>query len=721
MSDQIRTQTPKEPPTTSPIVGPLPTPQMHSPTPLQAYHRARSHPRTLSSRDVRVLQRTVGNKGVARLFAQQRADQQHKTAPELSPAIQRKLHPASSSMQQQDDASASIHQAAHIGIHTPATRLPYAEQIQQAFGHHDVSHIQAHIGESATQSTTAINAAAYATGNHVVFAGTPDLQTAAHEAAHIVQQQSGLHLAGGIGQAHDAYEQHADAVADRVVAGQPAQDMLNRFAPGNGSPRTGPLQVQRALVPVPGQAYSVDDRDLRPANQKQRFWPVGGGGANWRDSLNPAQAYTYTYTADEEFLVVNGQGGGPYPAQRYWDVAAQQEMRKEIGVGPRVGLHIYRVGGGAARYYYTPAPGHLYQQVPTNRVRWVDTQGNFVEETNFGGQPGWRVLTDDGQRVQKHYAITKDVNRNYVLPYKLRQGFLAGLPNLFGGNRDPNETPTGTVNRETQEESLGTYQLSSALTAINAVNQGGNRLHFHEATVAPYAGPPLAPPAHPETAGTFSFKASEFTIIPATTDQDIRNRILQLFERETGEDTNVPFFSTALPDQQGQTPLQQFNLAHTIAALVAKIRQDYQSYYQGLGSAQANGVLPPPGNIERTAGYTLYVQGLQDIRAGHAAAHPQEPAYIAARNEYTNGLQHAQTGADIANNHQAYMAARNEYTAGLHDAQEDAGNANNHQAYMAARNEYTAGLHDAQADADPNQNTVAYQQGYDSNPKKRKT
>ncbi len=713
MSDQIRKQTPKEPPTTSPIVGPLPTPHVQSPTPIQAYQRARSYPRTLSPRDVHVLQRTIGNLAVARLFAQQRADQQRNTVAELSPTVQRKLHPASPSMQQQDDASASIHQAAHIGIYTPATRLPYAEQIQQAFGYHDVSHIQAHIGESATQSATAINAAAYATGSHVVFAGTPDLHTAAHEAAHIVQQQSGLHLAGGIGQAHDVYEQQADAVADRVVAGQPAQDMLNRFAPSNVSFSPGPLQVQRALVAVPGQAYSVDDRDPRAVHLRQRFWPVGGG--NWQDNLNPALAYTYTYTADEEFLVVSGPGGAAYPAQRYWDVAAQREMRKQIGAAPRVGLHIYRVGNGGVRYYYTPAPGHRYQQVPTHRVSWIDTQGNFVEETNFGGHPGWRVLTDDGQRVQKHYAITKDVNRNYVLPYKLQQGFLAGLPNLFGGNRDPNETPTETVNRETQEESLGTYQLPAALTAINAVNQGGNRLHFHEATVAPYVGPPLPPLAHPETAGTFSFKASAFTITPATTDQDIRNRILQLFAPTVDVATD-PFFATPA----GRAALQEFDQAHTIAALVTKIRQDAQSYSQGLGDAQASNPLPAMADPERTAGHALYIQGLQDIRAGHAVAHPQEPAYMAARNEYTTGLQHAQTGAGNANNHQAYMAARNEYTAGLRDAQEDAGNANNHQAYVAARTEYTDGLHDAQAGADPNQNTVAYQQGYESNPKKRK-
>jgi hypothetical protein len=66
----------------------------------------------------------------------------------------------------------------------------------------------------------------------VAFASQPDLHTAAHEAAHIVQQRSGVSLEGGVGKAGDSYENHADKVADAVVAGQSAEPILNQMSGG---------------------------------------------------------------------------------------------------------------------------------------------------------------------------------------------------------------------------------------------------------------------------------------------------------------------------------------------------------------------------------------------------------------------------------------------------------------------------------------------------------
>ena len=96
--------------------------------------------------------------------------------------------------------------------------MPHLDTIQQSFGSHDVSSVQAHTGSEATQANEAMGAEAYATGNHVAFKGTPDLHTAAHEAAHVVQQRSGVSLDGGVGAVGDSYEQHADAVADAQSA-----------------------------------------------------------------------------------------------------------------------------------------------------------------------------------------------------------------------------------------------------------------------------------------------------------------------------------------------------------------------------------------------------------------------------------------------------------------------------------------------------------------------
>jgi len=132
------------------------------------------------------------------------------------------------------NAPETLHAAAAQGVATPASPLPHGAAIQRSFGHHDVSGIQAHTGPAAAGSARAMGADAYATGNHVVLGGRTDLHTVAHEAAHVVQQRGGVQLKGGVGAAGDAYEQHADAVADAVVAGKSAAPLLDRIA-GRGA------------------------------------------------------------------------------------------------------------------------------------------------------------------------------------------------------------------------------------------------------------------------------------------------------------------------------------------------------------------------------------------------------------------------------------------------------------------------------------------------------
>lgn len=131
----------------------------------------------------------------------------------------------------------TVHAAASRGVATGSSPLPHGDTIQRAFGHHDVSSIRAHTGAEATESAQAMGAQAYATGDHVVLGGTADLHTVAHEAAHVVQQRSGVQLKGGVGEAGDVHERHADEVADAVVAGRSAEGLLDRMAPGGD--RTG--------------------------------------------------------------------------------------------------------------------------------------------------------------------------------------------------------------------------------------------------------------------------------------------------------------------------------------------------------------------------------------------------------------------------------------------------------------------------------------------------
>ena len=133
--------------------------------------------------------------------------------------------------------SVTTQEVAASGVAGPGASLPHLAQIQQSFGGHDVRSIRAHVGGDATTAATAIGAEAYATGDAVAFRSAPSLHLAAHQAAHVVQQRGGVSLKGGVGAAGDAYEQHADAVADAVVAGRSAEPLLSEFA-GTGATST---------------------------------------------------------------------------------------------------------------------------------------------------------------------------------------------------------------------------------------------------------------------------------------------------------------------------------------------------------------------------------------------------------------------------------------------------------------------------------------------------
>ncbi len=126
--------------------------------------------------------------------------------------------------------SGNATEIAAAGVAGTPQALPHAEAIQRSFGSHDVSGTRTHVGGGAAEAADAFGAEAFATGNEVGFRESPDLHTAAHEAAHVVQQRGGVQLKDGVGQVGDAYEQHADAVADRVVAGQSAQGLLDQMA-----------------------------------------------------------------------------------------------------------------------------------------------------------------------------------------------------------------------------------------------------------------------------------------------------------------------------------------------------------------------------------------------------------------------------------------------------------------------------------------------------------
>jgi len=165
--------------------------------------------------------------------------------------------------------AAGVHEAAARGVASGGGAMPYADQIQRSFGGNDVSHVQAHTGGAAQDASSAMGAEAFASGDHVVFGGAPDLHTAAHEAAHVVQQQAGVSLAGGVGQVGDKYEQHADKVADAVVQGKSAEPILAEMGGAGGG---GEVQrVQRR-----GVHRAVQAKETQAPVQRVETTPVTG-------------------------------------------------------------------------------------------------------------------------------------------------------------------------------------------------------------------------------------------------------------------------------------------------------------------------------------------------------------------------------------------------------------------------------------------------------------
>lgn len=142
-------------------------------------------------------------------------------------------------------AAADVQTTAVAGVASASAALPHLATIQRAFGKHDVSNVRAQVGGPAAAATGALGAQAYATGDTVAFASTPDLHTAAHEAAHAIQQRHGAVGFQGLGAANDEHERHADAVADAVVAGQSAEPILDRVAEPATARSDGAVQAKR--------------------------------------------------------------------------------------------------------------------------------------------------------------------------------------------------------------------------------------------------------------------------------------------------------------------------------------------------------------------------------------------------------------------------------------------------------------------------------------------
>lgn len=225
-------------------------------------------------------------------------------------------------VQRKPDGSApsagDVHGAAARGTATPATSLPYADSLQAAFGRHDLSHVKAHIGGPAAEACEDMGARAFATGDHVAFASPPDLHTAAHEAAHVVQQARGVNLYGGVGAAGDEYERHADAVADRVVAGQSAEDLLG---PVGGGVATAAVQKDDGKPPASAASTGTAGKD----NGKPKI-DLHGAPYQWVPGTFNLYVSTQWYKSASDYQEVEGGSLAPSRIRELLGVLREKGM-----------------------------------------------------------------------------------------------------------------------------------------------------------------------------------------------------------------------------------------------------------------------------------------------------------------------------------------------------------------------------------------------------------
>ena len=146
-----------------------------------------------------------------------------------------------------DRAGSGIHDIARAGVQGVGENYPFQEQIQQAFGAHDVSGLRAHTGTAARTANAVLGSNAYHKGGDVAFGSAPTLSAAAHEAAHYVQNVGATQLEGGVGETNDRYERHANAVAEKVVRGESVEGLLDQTPDGTNNSTlaqsNGPVQM----------------------------------------------------------------------------------------------------------------------------------------------------------------------------------------------------------------------------------------------------------------------------------------------------------------------------------------------------------------------------------------------------------------------------------------------------------------------------------------------
>lgn len=193
----------------------------------------------LSPADLAVLQRTVGNRALAQLVA----DERHEHGPGCG-------HSGGTAVQRAPEVDAVLRSGGR------PLDAPLRQEMEARLDA-DFGDVRLHDDGAARRSATQLGARAYTSGSHVVIGeGGGDKHTLAHELTHVIQQRTGP-VAGAdtgdglrVSDPGDAFERAAEANAARAMS--------------------GPVPVQRSADAGEGAAHASEQGGSGRRRQVQR-------------------------------------------------------------------------------------------------------------------------------------------------------------------------------------------------------------------------------------------------------------------------------------------------------------------------------------------------------------------------------------------------------------------------------------------------------------------
>ncbi|AEW99563.1 eCIS core domain-containing protein [Streptantibioticus cattleyicolor] len=303
-----------------------------APAPLAGAARSGRPPGSL-----RALQRTMGNKAVARLVEDElrpRAD-----VGDGGPAVQRSsVHQVLRSSGRPLDASTRAEMESRLGA--------------------DFSDVRLHTGSAARESAARIGARAYTSGNHVVLGeGGGDHHTLAHELTHVIQQRKGP-VAGTdngdglrLSDPSDRYEREAEANATRAMAA-PLDTGAAPSGPGTTAQRaTDGAAVQR----MPKR--TKDDAGIKGDSPPPR---------------RATRSSTKEYDLDKPVLEFESSYDGP----------ASQRLHTEQSIGFQ---QVARLRNPAGAPLAVATNYHFWQEVTDSNVQIVEEDGLDNDQASSRG------------------------------------------------------------------------------------------------------------------------------------------------------------------------------------------------------------------------------------------------------------------------------------------------------------------------------------------------